>query len=658
VTQEKYFTYRGDIKAVAVTDGKVAIVTVHPEGRPTAVYTIDPEMLTLSEQALPAGGRCLLTGGGGLWVGGTDSRLYHLTAGGMAKTRGQRLPAIPVALAPLSKERLGVAVGPQVLVLDQMDGRQAQALDLPEPVTCLAADPTGQWLAAGTAKGTVAMFECESTGQFQLSDSAPLHEAVVTALWFEADELRFLSAGADQKLLSTHARGRLEPEDRGRGANHTEPITAIITGVAGRFLTGSSDASIKAWPRGQGARPVTLKDGVAKVVGLGVVQAHGKPQVVAACEDNSLRFFELDEEGKFGEATTSIYGLEDWAKYELSQGEPTRREAALKVLAEIADAASMRRIARQMKEDTDAALRLSACRKLASAAHPAVIKELEDGLKQKDEAVRVAAFEGLVSRTERSDLRPLLLALKVEKADIGRLAVKALEERAAENDEALARLTEALERKVPEVRNAALASLERVHGEGSPEPSLVALRSDHADLRRLALLRLYQRKLVHDPRVQGALRWRGEDRDPEVRRVAFLLSLYTRERLLEVLRQRDAELDRQLTELESGSLPQLAQAPATPEEPPPAAADTPAPLSGPLQQLERLIESGAIPREMGERIRLMLDQMPALRSQLLAQIASQLGPLGAGAKMSEDEDGEDAELEDEPEDEEDFDEDE
>src|SRR5206468_11751294 len=106
-----------------------------------------------------------------------------------------------------------------------------QALGLPEAATCLAADPTGQWLAAGTVRGTVAVFECETApAEFRLSDAAPLHEATVTALLFEADELRFLSAGADQKLLSTHARGRLEAEDRGRGATHDQPITALVAG--------------------------------------------------------------------------------------------------------------------------------------------------------------------------------------------------------------------------------------------------------------------------------------------------------------------------------------------------------------------------------------------------------------------------------------------
>jgi ParB family chromosome partitioning protein len=74
-------------------------------------------------------------------------------------------------------------------------------------------------------------------------------------------------------------------------------------------------------------------------------------------------------------------------------------------------------------------------------------------------------------------------------------------------------------------------------------------------LRRLALVRLFERKLLHDPRVQSALRWRGDDPDAEVRRVAFLLSLHTRERLLRALRERDPELHRQLTELETGSEP-------------------------------------------------------------------------------------------------------
>jgi ParB family chromosome partitioning protein len=630
---DKYLTYRGDVRALAVAGDALAFVTAHSEGQPTAVYRLDPEKLTLTEDKLPAGGQALLAAGDDLWVAGTDQRLYRVPAkGGKSSARGSPFDAAPVALAPLSGERLGVVAGAKVMVLARRDGKVAQTLDLPEPATCLAADPTGQWLAVGTAKGTVSVFECETeAATFRLSDSAPLHEAAVTALLFEADELRFLSAGADQKLLSTHARGRLEAEDRGRGANHEQPITAMIAGPKERFFTGSGDSTVKSWPRAKGARPVTLKDGVGKVVALAVVPVHGKPQVVAACDDNTLRFFQLDEEGKFDEAAARVHGAGAWAKNELSQDDPKRREAALRALAGWADAASIKRIAAQMTADADHALRLLACRLLGESAHPHAAKALEKGLQHKEEAVRVLAFDGLRRHAGPNDLRPLALALKADKADVGVRAVQALEGLAAKDDQAMARLTGALQSAVPEVRRAALASLEKVHAADSPEASLTALGSSHADLRRLALVRLFQRGLLNDPRAQAALRWRGDDGDPEVRRVAFLLSLHTREKLLRALRERDPELERQLTELASGALPKMEEAAGGKKgskskgEAPTGVPDL-AEMTDPaaiMARVEDLVQQGALPPEMAG----MLQQMKQLKGGnpgMLAQVIAMM----------------------------------
>ena len=81
------------------------------------------------------------------------------------------------------------------------------------------------------------------------------------------------------------------------------------------------------WPRVGAVRPATLKDGVGKVLGLAVVQVHGKPQLVAACDDNTLRYFTLDDEGKFGEASFVFHDATDWAKNEFAQSDPGRREA-------------------------------------------------------------------------------------------------------------------------------------------------------------------------------------------------------------------------------------------------------------------------------------------------------------------------------------------
>jgi len=629
------------VKAIAESGGVLAFVTVHPEGQATALYRLDPDKLTLTEAAMLTGGQVLLAVGDQLWIGGSDQALYPVPAGGAPTCRtSQRFDAPIVALAPLANDRLAVGTGSHVMVVRE-DKTKLQSLELPESVTCLAVDPTGQWLAVGTAKGTVAVYECETAAnEFRLSDSAPLHEAAVTALLFESDELRFLSARADQKLLSTHARGRLEPEDRGRGANHEQPITAMIAGPHDRFITGSSDGTLKSWPRAKGARPVTLKDGVGKVVGLAVVSVHDKPQVVAACDDNTLRFFQIDDEGKFGEATVRVHGADAWAKNELKQGDPKRREAALETLAGWADAAAIKRIARQMTGDH--ALRLLACRLLGESRHPRAVPELEEGLKNSDEAVRLLAFEGLRRHSGPNALRPLVLALKVDKADVGVKAVQALEALATKDDQAMARLVGALQSNVAEVRQAALASLENVHGADSPEASLVALGTPHADLRRLALLRLLQRRLLHDPRVQAALRWRGDDPDPEMRRVAFLLSLHTREKLLAALRRRDGELDRQLTELASGALPKLeATAGATKEsksrEIPVAAASPPDPFGAStpeafLKQAEELVRRGLLPAEMLEQVRQLFESNAAAFPQLLAMLR---GPLREHMRIAE-----------------------
>jgi ParB family chromosome partitioning protein len=554
MTTERYLTYRGDVKAVAGSGGTLLFVTVHTEGQPTALYRLDCEKLTLEADALSCGGQALLTEGDTVWVARTDGRLYQGSIkGGPLKALGGPLPAPAVKLALLSEGRLAALADKQVLVMARKDGKVLQTLELPDAGTSLAADPTGQWLAAGTARGVVAVFDGEGKPELVLSESHKIHEGAVTALLFEQEELRFFSAGADQKLFSTHARGKLEAEERGRGAGHTDLVTSLIWAPGDRFLSGSRDKTVKTWPRTGNVRPATLKDGVGAVVDLALVQIHTRPHVVAVCDDNTLRFFLIDAAGKFGDATCRVYGFKDWAAAELGASEAGRREGALRALAESRDTASIELIAQQIENDADHSLRLLATQLLSASGHPRAAKLLEKCLSHADEAVRVAALAGLRGILGENDLHPLDLALKVEKADVGKLAVQGLEALAARDDQALARLTSALNASTYEVRQAALASLERVHDPQSPEANLLALTSRHADVRRLTLVRLWQRQLLGPAKVQAALRWRAEDKDADVRRTAFLLSLHTRPKLVAALRDRDSELQRQLVELETFS---------------------------------------------------------------------------------------------------------
>ena len=223
----------------------------------------------------------------------------------------------------------------------------------------------------------MAVFDAEDKPEFLMSASERLHEGAVTALLFEPDELRFFSAGADQKLLTTHARGKLEPEDKGRGNNHTDLVTALIWGPGDRLYSGSRDGTIKSWPRVGGVKPATTKDGVGRVVALALVHVHERPRLVAACDDGTLRFFPIDAAGKIGELSHRVHDAYALARHELSQDDPSRREAALEALAGHGDARAVEIIAEQVGTDADHTLRLLAARLLAKAKHPRATPLLE-----------------------------------------------------------------------------------------------------------------------------------------------------------------------------------------------------------------------------------------------------------------------------------------
>src|SRR5262249_6154564 len=157
-------------------------------------------------------------------------------------------------------------------------------------------------------------------------------------------------------------------------------------------------------------------------------------------DNNGFRFYVLDAAGKVGDESHRINDAYAWARYEFGLDEARRREAALHELAEFNDTQSIELISEQVGKDRDHALRKLATQLLAESNHPRAAKLLEQWLKHQDEAVRVAALEGLRKHLGEQDLRPLDLALQVEKADVGRLAVQALEKLAARDDQALTRL--------------------------------------------------------------------------------------------------------------------------------------------------------------------------------------------------------------------------
>ncbi|MBK9368365.1 MAG: HEAT repeat domain-containing protein [Deltaproteobacteria bacterium] len=558
---DRMFQHRGAVTGLRAQGDALWFTTRHAEGHATALYRLDLDKVEQKAYPLPCGGLDLDPDGDDLLVTAENGQIYRLRAGEAALAPiGPALSPAGTALAVLSKGRLGVLRGALLSIVSAADGAVLQDLELPEAGTAIVADPTGHWIAVGTAGGKLCAFDDEDKERFLGGEAVKAHEGAVTTLCFEPGELRVLSAGVDNKLLSTHLRGRLEPEDRGGGAAHDGPVRGIAIGAEEhsdrRFYTAGDDGVLKAWPLGAGRkRPTTTKDWIAKSVGLIVVKYKARPALALALLDGSIRILLMDAAGKVGEAAITARGALAWADAELGRSEPQQREDAMRTLARWGDAESVSRLNDRARGDEQVSLRGLAAELLAQSDHPSARKLLTGLLSSNDAVVRLNAFNGLRRISGPESLDPLNAALSAKKADLGQAAVKVLQGMAPTDELAMARLVQALRDEPQEVRTAALYALEAIHPDGDPAADLLALDSNRADVRRLALLRLKQRGLLHLAETGIALRRHGEDKDADVRVMAFLVNVSSRPQLAEALRHRDRDLHRQLFELDTWGLP-------------------------------------------------------------------------------------------------------
>jgi len=550
-TTDRFVPFRGSLRAGLAQKHVLVFVTVHPEGRPTAVYRLDLDKSELAEDALPGGAVAIVEAGGFVFVAGTDGRIHRgKDSGGALAVLGEALDPAPTALAVLSEGRLAAMSGASIVILDREKGKLLQTLPLTDPGTALAADASGTWLVAGTARGTIAVFDGEERREFIGAESKKIHEGAVTALLFDPDELRVYSAGSDNRLLLTHVRGELEPEDRAGGAAHDAPPQALCVGIEDKLYTGGRDGTIKTWTRGpQKKRPSTLKDGVGNAVALARVEWKGRAHLALFAEDTTVRLFPLDAGGKVNDQALIVRDAYALAEHAFEERAPERREAALRTVAAYDDARAVEILAARASNDPDHGLRALATSLLGATKNPRAVKPLEALLNAGEEQVRLAALAGLRAHEGQASLRPLELALGAKKRDVGAAAVSALTALAKSDDQAMARLVQSLDDDPLEVRGAALAGLEELFPAPSAEAEIIALRSRRPDIRRLALVRCFQRKLLGESEVLAALRRHEGDADADVRRAAFLVSLTTRPALAEALGAKDRDLGQKLGEL-------------------------------------------------------------------------------------------------------------
>ena len=559
-------TFIGSIRAL-IADGKqIAFVTQHPEGNPTPLYLIDGESNKMTSIGMPCDGLSVCKLGEHLFVGGSDGVLYSAFAKDKSVTPLKtKIPATATKIIRVGENLIACACGISVELIDAK-GKPVQSLAMSDSaqensICSLASSEDGIWLAIGMMDGTVSVFEREEKDEFVLSESAQIHKGEVTSLLFQPDELRFFSVGADQKLFSTHARGNLEPEDRGRANNHKERVNAMVLAGENRFVTGSADKSCKTWARTGATKPATLSDGIVAVTHLATATIHKRLNLVAAQSDNSIRLFLITDEGKFGQPTQRYNDGFRRAKDLFDSNSPADRGDALHELALNDDLKSLEIIAKRATEDQDNKLRLTAAKLLTKATHVSARQFLEELLSHPDAPVRILALEHLIKSADSNQTKLDLCqtAIKTLHADIGCEAIKIVEKLGNDKSEtdgfrnrARELLVESFNSDTVEIRRNAILSLENAYEKNSPRPNLIALKSSQPDARRIGLIRLMQRKLLSES--DAGIRLRIEDHDPDVRKTATLLLILSRPKLADALRARDKNIDRQLVDLETFSI--------------------------------------------------------------------------------------------------------
>jgi ParB family chromosome partitioning protein len=550
--------YRGQIQGVVSQGTQSCFISRHSEKQATALYQLDTSTANtqLNERALPCGASAITANTQHIYVAGTDGLLYQTA---WDKTKVPALANLsftdsPVlGLALLASAQLAVLQARKLSIVNLAQANISHSFALDDLATRLAASTDGLWLALGFNKGKIAVYHAESeTSVWELSNEGQVHQGEVAALLFAGQTLQFYSAGADKKLFLTHARGTLQPLDKGKNSNHDATISALLLGQQ-RLFTGAADKSIKAWPLA-GGQPLSFKDGLANVSYLSHITYLDKPALLVACSDDSLRIIGLDADEKFTEVKARVNNGYELAKWRFGQTDPAIREQAIDLLASYDDKRAFDLLANQLKAEQDQKLRNHIVAVAAKAKHAQAKTLLETALKDtRHDSVRQAAFSALVARHNEQDIRPLQLALATDQLDIGKQALKLLAQRAATLPAALQTLTETLNHKQAALRLLALSLLESIYPD-SPQASLLALAVPQADLQRAALIRLYQRQWLQDIEVKRALLLAQADTDANLRHTAFLVAILSQPLLTQSLQALEPDLARQLHELESFEL--------------------------------------------------------------------------------------------------------
>ncbi|MFK3917300.1 HEAT repeat domain-containing protein [Psychrobacter sp. NPDC078501] len=581
-------------------DGRSLFITRQQQASTTVLYVLDQqgEQFSLSTTTLPCAMQAITKiDDSTIVMIGDDGHLYQTDwqAKKVKKTSATSLFDAPknnknaigraVAMAPL-QDALAILYPKHIVVWLYQDS-QASSTVIIEPysssiaasskesvLTALATSSDGSWLVVADKTGDVSSYQWVSDkAQLNLSSRKQLHQGKVNALCFEPVGQYFFSAGADKGLYRTHVQGDLHPVDRAKSSQHSEMITALCVSDT-RLFTAADDKSVKSWAFDKG-QPNSCKEDLTKARQIVLSSYAEQPTLIVVSADQSLRFIPIDHTQSTSQNSSSqnskllpvTYIIKDGYQRisqlltDTSNNNDVSFKEGLALLQAQADNQTLE-LVKKLLADSDtltANQALQLVQWVATTNLDKTAQVLEQQLSSAHSAkVRLAAFHALADRasTAKRPLHYLEEAFKnryyeevVASALQGYLKVAMKD--ATSQRRILPILREALSHSFANIRKQALASLETLLPENSPQADLMALDCNQSDIVQSGLIRLYQRDMLNHLEVSRQLILLQNHRDTEIRQTAFYVSLLSQPKLIEALKQQgDTQILRTLTDFD------------------------------------------------------------------------------------------------------------
>lgn len=583
-------------------DGRSLFITRQQQASVTVLYVLDQQggQFSLSTTALPCAMQAITKiDDSTIVMIGDDGHLYQTDwqAKKVKKTSAKSLLDAPednniaigraVAMAPL-QDALAILYPKHIVVWPY----QASSTVIIEPysssiaasskesvLTALATSSDGSWLVVADKTGDVSSYQWTSDEiQLTLSSRKQLHQGKVNALCFEPVGQYFFSAGADKCLYRTHVQGDLHPVDRAKSSQHSEMITALCVSDI-RLFTAADDKSVKSWAFDKG-QPNSCKEDLIKARQIVLSSYAEQPTLIVVSADQSLRFIPIDHAQSTSQNSTSqnstaknskllpvTYIVKDGYQRigqlltDTSNNNDVSFKEGLALLQAQADNQTLE-LVKKLLADSDtltANQALQLVQWVATTKLDKTAQVLEQQLSSAHSAkVRLAAFHALADRanTAKRPLHYLEEAFKnryyeevVASALQGYLKVAMKD--ATSQRRILPILRDALSHSFANIRKQALASLETLLPDNSPQADLMALDCNQSDIVQSGLIRLYQRGMLNHLEVSRQLMLLQNHRNTEIRQTAFYVSLLSQPKLIEALKQQgDTQTLRTLTDFD------------------------------------------------------------------------------------------------------------